>query len=47
MFLQGHEPELIEEDDKLELLDVVTGEWWTKMSESSNGSANDHVFVRN
>ena len=47
MFLQGHEPELIEEDDRLELLDVVVGEWWTKMSESSNGSANDHVFVRN
>ena len=36
MFLQGHEPELIEEDDRLELLDVM-GEWWTKMSEGSNG----------
>ena len=34
MFLQGHEPELIE-DDRLELLDV-TGEWWMKMSEGSN-----------
>jgi len=31
MFLQGHEPELIEEDDRLEQLDEITGKWWTEM----------------
>lgn len=31
MFLQGHEAELIEEDDRLEHLDKVTGEWWMGM----------------
>jgi hypothetical protein len=31
MFLQGHEPELIEEDERLEKFDEVTGEWWKKM----------------
>ena len=33
MLLQGHEPELIDEDDRLEQLDEVTGEWWSKMQE--------------
>ena len=32
-FLQGHEPELVDEDDRLKQLDLVTGEWWTKMQE--------------
>ena len=31
-FLQGHEPELTEEDERLERLDEVTGEWWKKMN---------------
>ena len=30
-FLQGHEPELIEEDERLEQLNEMTGEWWKKM----------------
>ena len=31
MFLQVHEPELVDEDERLEELDVVTKEWWDKM----------------
>lgn len=31
-FLQGHVPELLEEDDRLGGLDVVTREWWAKMA---------------
>jgi len=30
-FVQGHEPELTEEDERLEQLDEVTGEWWIQM----------------
>jgi len=30
-FLQGHEPELIEEDERLEKLDEITGKWWAEM----------------
>jgi len=30
-FLQGHVPELLEEDERLEELDVVTRKWWAKM----------------
>ena len=33
MFLQGHVPELLEEDERLGELDDVTREWWTKMKE--------------
>ena len=31
MFLQAHEPELIDEDERLEELNVTTEEWWDKM----------------
>jgi len=31
MFLQAHEPELIDEDDRLEEMNVTTKEWWDKM----------------
>ena len=31
MFLQAHEPELIDEDERLEEMDVATKEWWDKM----------------
>jgi len=31
IFLQGHGPELVEEDDRLEQLDAVTREWWADM----------------
>lgn len=30
-FLQGHDPELLREDERLEELDVVTKEWWRRM----------------
>ena len=30
-FLQGHVAELLEEDERLEELDISTKEWWTKM----------------
>jgi hypothetical protein len=30
-FLQGHELELIEEDDRLEGLNQVTRKWWMKL----------------
>lgn len=33
-FLQGHEPELIDEDDRLEGLDDITGKWWAEMRET-------------
>ncbi|KAF9781548.1 PIF1-like helicase-domain-containing protein [Thelephora terrestris] len=31
-FLQGHVPELLEEDERLGGLDVMTREWWAKMA---------------
>ena len=31
MFLQVHEPELIDEDERLEEMDTTTKEWWGKM----------------
>lgn len=31
-FLQAHVPELLEEDERLEELDIITGRWWDKMS---------------
>ena len=30
-FLQGHVPELLEEDEQLEELDVLTKRWWAKI----------------
>ena len=34
-FLQAHVPELIEEDERLGELDVITRRWWAKMSPDS------------
>ena len=31
MFLQAHEPELIEEDERLEWMDLATKAWWDRM----------------
>ena len=31
-FLQAHVPELVEEDERLEELDIVTKRWWAKMT---------------
>ncbi|KAF9642459.1 hypothetical protein BDM02DRAFT_3105625, partial [Thelephora ganbajun] len=31
-FLQGHVPELLEEDKRLGELDAVTRRWWAKMA---------------
>jgi hypothetical protein len=31
MFLQGHEPELTDEDERLEEMNTATTEWWDKM----------------
>ena len=31
-FLQAHVPELLEEDERLEELDISTRRWWAKMS---------------
>ncbi|KAF9789431.1 hypothetical protein BJ322DRAFT_1177486, partial [Thelephora terrestris] len=33
MFLQAHVAELLEEDEQLEELDVVTRRWWSRMSQ--------------
>jgi hypothetical protein len=32
MFLQCHEDELIEEDERLEEMNTVTRDWWERMS---------------
>ena len=31
MFLQAHEPKLIEEDERLEQMDLATKAWWERM----------------
>ena len=31
MFLQVHEPELTDEDERLEWMDMATKEWWNRM----------------
>ena len=31
MFLQAHEPELIDEDERLKEMDKITGEWWDRI----------------
>ena len=31
MFLQAHEPELTDEDERLEWMDTATKEWWNRM----------------
>ena len=31
MFLQAHEPELTNKDERLEWMDVATKEWWNRM----------------
>ena len=31
MFLQAHEPELTNEDERLERMDMATKEWWNRM----------------
>jgi hypothetical protein len=31
MFLQAHEPELIDEDERLERMDLATKVWWDRM----------------
>lgn len=31
MFLQAHEPELIDEDERLEQMNTATNEWWDRM----------------
>ena len=32
MFLQAHEPELTDEDERLERMDVATKEWWNRIA---------------
>ena len=31
MFLQAHDPELTDEDERLDQMDVATKEWWDSM----------------
>jgi len=31
MFLQAHEPELIDEDERLDQMDIITMKWWDRM----------------
>lgn len=45
MFLQVHEPELIDEDERLEAMDTATKEWWERMQRGKPPNESESVEV--